>query len=135
MMRNEWELQDLIACWTLDEDDWKVLANKTGATRLGFALLLKFFDLEGRFPAGPEELPAAAIDYVAGLVKVPPAELAAYAWSGRTIKYHRSQIRDERGFREVAGEDEQRMVEWLASELCPVELSVDRLRADLLARL
>ena len=40
-MRNEWELQDLIACWTLDEDDWKVLANKTGATRLGFALLLK----------------------------------------------------------------------------------------------
>jgi hypothetical protein len=134
MMRNEWELRDLIACWTLDEDDWKVLANKTGATRLGFALLLKFFDLEGRFPAGPEELPAAAIDYVAGLVKVPAAELAAYAWSGRTIKYHRAQIRDERGFREVAGEDEQRMVEWLAGELCSVELSVDRLREDLLAR-
>ena len=133
-MRNEWELQDLIACWTLDEDDWKALANKTGATRLGFALLLKFFDLEGRFPAGPEELPAAAVDYVAGLVKVPAAELAAYVWSGRTIKYHRAQIRDERGFREVAGEDEQRTVEWLAGELCPVELSVDRLREDLLAR-
>jgi Domain of unknown function (DUF4158) len=85
-MRTEWELQDLIACWTLDEDDWKQLANKTGATRLGFALLLKFFDLEGCFPASPQELPAPAIDYVAGLVGVPAAELAAYAWSGRAIK-------------------------------------------------
>lgn len=133
-MRDEWELQDVIASWTLDESDWKLLANKTGATRLGFALLLKFFDLEGRFPARPEELPAAAVDYVAGLVKVPAAELTEYAWSGRTIEYHRAQVRAARGFREATGGDEQRMIEWLAAELCPVELSVDRLRDDLLAR-
>ena len=56
-MREHWELEDLIASWTLDEDDWLLLANKTGATRLGFALLLKFFDLEGRFPADASELP------------------------------------------------------------------------------
>jgi hypothetical protein len=29
-MRDEWELQDLIASWTLDESDWKLLANKQG---------------------------------------------------------------------------------------------------------
>ena len=46
-MREHWELEDLIASWTLDEDDWWLLANKTGATRLGFALLLKFFDSRG----------------------------------------------------------------------------------------
>ena|SRR5450755_4429434 len=133
-MIDEWELRELIASWTLDENDWKLLANKTGATRLGFALLLKFFDLEGRFRAGPQELPGAVIDYVAGLVKVPASDLAGYAWSGRTIEYHRAQIREARGFREAAGEDERRMVEWLAAELCPVELSVERLHEDLLAR-
>lgn len=133
-MRDDCELQDLIACWTLDEADWRLLANKTGATRLGFALMLKFFDLEGRFPADHSELPAAAVDYVARLVKVPASELAGYAWSGRTVEYHRAQIRAPRGFREATGEDERRMADWLAGELCPIELSADRLRDDLLAR-
>ena len=50
-MRREWELEDLIDCWTLDEEDVRLLANKSGATRLGFALALKFFELEARFPA------------------------------------------------------------------------------------
>ena len=56
-MRREWEPEDLVACWTLVDDDWQ---KKTGATRLGFALLLKFIDLEPRFPRHPGELPGAA---------------------------------------------------------------------------
>ena len=134
-MREHWELEDLIASWTLDEDDWLLLANKTGATRLGFALLLKFFDLEGRFPADAGELPAAVVNYVARQVEVAPGELGGYGWAGRTIEYHRAQIRADRGFREATGADEQRMIRWLAGELCPVELAPDRLREDLLARL
>ena len=49
-MRPEWEPDELIACWTLVEADRDLVANKSGATRLGFALLLKFFELEARFP-------------------------------------------------------------------------------------
>jgi hypothetical protein len=30
------------------EDDWRRIANKRGATRLGFAVMLKFFELEAR---------------------------------------------------------------------------------------
>ncbi|GAA2884019.1 hypothetical protein [Nonomuraea rubra] len=37
-MRREWELEDLIECGTLDEAEIDLLANKSGATRLGFAL-------------------------------------------------------------------------------------------------
>jgi hypothetical protein len=133
-MERVWEPEQLISCWTLDEADWQLLANKTGATRLGFALMLKFFDLEGRFPAHGGELPQAAIGYVAALVKVPAAELGRYGWSGRTIEHHRAQIRTDRGFRQVTGDDERRMADWLAGELCPVELDENRLRDDLLAR-
>ncbi len=46
-MEQVWEPEGLISCWTLDESDWRLLANKTSATRLEFALLLKFFDLGG----------------------------------------------------------------------------------------
>ncbi len=89
-MRSDWSPEDLISCWTLDEADWWLLTNKTGATRLGFAVLLKFLELEGRFPADVGEVPAAALDYLAGQVKVGRSELDGY-WSGRTVKYHRAQ--------------------------------------------
>ncbi|MGP2442602.1 DUF4158 domain-containing protein [Streptomyces sp. JW3] len=51
------------------------MANKSGTTRLGFSLSLKFFELEGRFPDALEEVPSVAVEYVAGLVKVPAAVL------------------------------------------------------------
>jgi hypothetical protein len=56
---------------TLDEAEFELLANKTGATRLGFALLLKFFELEARFPRW-EDVPRAAAEFMAGQVKVDP---------------------------------------------------------------
>jgi hypothetical protein len=39
-MRREWEPEDPIVCWTLVDDDWRLLANKSGRSRLAFALLL-----------------------------------------------------------------------------------------------
>ena len=44
-MRSDWSPEELISSWTLEEADWRLLANKTGATRLGFAVLLRFFVL------------------------------------------------------------------------------------------
>ncbi|MFB7189372.1 hypothetical protein ACFC0C_28095 [Streptomyces sp. NPDC056178] len=38
----------------------KRVRNKPGTTRLGFALLLKFFEVEARFPESAKEVPAAA---------------------------------------------------------------------------
>jgi hypothetical protein len=72
------------------EADWELVANKAGATRLGFALLLKFFELKARFPRDRGELPAAAVTFVAEQLGVPAGELAGYDWAGRSIKYHRA---------------------------------------------
>ncbi|GAB2481093.1 hypothetical protein GCM10027187_55830 [Streptosporangium sandarakinum] len=105
-MRREWEPEALIAAWTLLDGDWDLVGNKTGATRLGFGLLLKFFEQEGRFPRHVGELPKAAVDYMAGQVKVDPALLAEYDWSGRSIERHRAQVREALGFREPTRADE-----------------------------
>lgn len=77
-MRQDWEPEDLIEVWTLLEDDMKRVRNKAGSTRLGFALLLKFFEVEARFPDTASEVPAAAVGYVAQQVKVPAEEWASY---------------------------------------------------------
>lgn len=95
--------------------------------------MLKFFELEARFPRQADELPPAAIAFVGAQLKVDPAQLAKYAWSGRTIEYHRAQIREALGFREATRGDEEALTAWLAEEIAPAELSEDGLRESLLA--
>ncbi|WP_423247563.1 DUF4158 domain-containing protein [Streptomyces achmelvichensis] len=55
------------------------------------------------------------MSYVAQQVKVEEGE---YGWSGRAIKRHRLKIRGVFGFRECTEEDQGRLAEWLAVELC-----------------
>jgi hypothetical protein len=38
-MRREWSAEELIGGWTLIEEDWRLLGNKSGTTRLGFGVL------------------------------------------------------------------------------------------------
>jgi hypothetical protein len=110
-VRREWEPEDLVAVWTLVEQD--EVAYKRGPTSLGFALLLKYFEMEGRFPRHVGELPPAAIGFVARQVGVDSVELAGHEWSGRTFEYHRAQIRRARGFRRFGEDDEAKLGGWL----------------------
>ncbi|MFJ3825551.1 DUF4158 domain-containing protein [Streptomyces nodosus] len=112
----------------------KRVRNKSGTTRLGFALLLKFFEVEARFPESAKEVPAAAVEYVAQQVKVPAEAWADYGWQSKAIQRHRGEIRAAYGFRASTEEDQDRLAAWPATELCPVELSRDRLAAAVIAR-
>ena len=85
VVRREWEPEELVAAWTLvEQDERELVAYKRGATRLGFALILKFFEIEARFPRHASEFPPAAVAYVARQVGVDPTELAGYEWVGST---------------------------------------------------
>lgn len=130
----EWADEELVASWTLVGEDWSLVGNKTGATRLGFAVLLKFFEIEARFPRSAEEVPPSAVAYLAEQLTVEPEVFTGYDWSGRTIKYHREQVRAAFGFREFTRGDEDKLAGWLAEEVCPVELRDEQLREAVLVR-
>jgi len=51
---------ELIEFWTLLEIDREQLIGKRGATALGFALLLKHYSRQGRFPRGRSDLNESA---------------------------------------------------------------------------
>jgi len=133
-VRREWEPEDLIASWTLVEPDWRLVANKAGATRLGFCVLLKFFEIEGRFPEYSAEVPEQAVAYLAEQARVDAGLFAKYEFSSRSAKYHRMQIREELGFRECSETDQTELAEWLSQELCPTELRREQLREAVIAR-
>ena len=81
-MKREWT--DLeFADWTLPPSEAALLANKTGPTRLGFAILLKVFQYAARLPLSMQEVPATAVAYIARQVGVPAEEFLRYDWEGR----------------------------------------------------
>jgi hypothetical protein len=126
---------ELIGNWTLIGDELEQLSGRRGTTKLGFALLLRFYVVHGRFPAGRSEIPDQAVAHVARLVDVPAAELGFYEWDGRTIKAHRADIRRYFGFRECSVADADKAAEWLAANVCEKERQVDQVHEELLAHL
>ncbi|MCK9897196.1 DUF4158 domain-containing protein [Frankia sp. AgB32] len=133
-MARSLDLDELVEHWTLLDDERELIAGKRGPTRLGFAVMLKFFTQLGRFPRGRGEVPDEAVEYVARQVGVEPGDLGFYEWTGRTIKYHRVQIREHLGFRECSVADADTLAEWLAGTVCEAERRSELVRGELLAR-
>ena len=71
-MKREWQTEELIEHWTLLPGEWPLVGNKHGPTRLGFAVLLKCFQYEGRFPRHPHEVPSSVVAYLAQQVGIAP---------------------------------------------------------------
>ena len=120
-MKRHWETEELIDFWTLLPPELEILANKTGAMRLGFAVLLKFFALEGRFPRFSSEIPPVVIEFIAKQIQVDSQVFAEYRWQSRTVVYHRNQIRELFGYREAAAEDGEKLSLWLQHKIFPNE--------------
>jgi len=133
-MKRQWTRDELADHWTLAPKELELLANKTGATRLGFAVLLKAFVFEGRFPRQKHDVPGAVIVHVANQVNVPADLYPRYEWSGRTIEYHRAQIREFLGFREATVQDGAELVTWLAERVLSQEPREDHVREALFER-
>ncbi len=93
-MKRSWPEEELIERWTLTPDELPLLANKPGATRLGFAVLLRFFAGEGRFPRSKGEVPGQVIACIGNQVGVPVDEYLSYDWQGRGTDSSRTKNND-----------------------------------------
>jgi Tn3 transposase DDE domain/Domain of unknown function (DUF4158) len=91
-------------------------------------VLLKSFQLEARFPHRKQDVPGAVVVFVAKQVGVAPEEFFQYHWRGRTIEYHRAQIRAALGFREATEQDEAALAAWLTERALAEDRDGDRLR-------
>jgi len=128
-MKRQWDIEELIDTFTLLDEDLAFLANKVGVTRLGCALLLKCFQHEGQFPSARHEIPKDVVNYVANQLKVDATLFSQYDWDGRTIKLHRTQIRDLLKFREATVIDTEEMKTWLISEKLASDQNMEHLQA------
>ena len=91
-MKRQWEIEELIEKFTLMPSELVLIpdeiANATPHNRLGFAVLLKFFQADGRFPHHAGEVPKAVVSFITQQLKLSEEDYRQYKWSGRTIKTH-----------------------------------------------
>ena len=126
--------EDLTADWSLLPAERKLLANKSRKTHPGFAILLKYFQLSGRFPTSRKEIPISVVKYVVYQLDASLADWGTYPLDGATAKRHRVEIRKWCGYREATLNDQNDLKIWLMAEVIPKEHREDRLREFLLQR-
>lgn len=92
-MKKYWDSEELIEIFTLTKEELEIFKKKSDETKLGFAILFKFFQSEGRFPVHKNEVPKNVIKYLSRQLKIKAITFNSYNWKSRIIKYHRAQIR------------------------------------------
>ena len=128
-MKRKWENHELVEHWTIDGEDQQLIDKKRGVNRLGFALLLKFFQLKGRFPEKQYEIPAVVRLFVAEQLELDESRYKHYNWDGRAPKYHRVEIRKLYGFHRTGKQEIDSLCQWLVDEIVPQAVDERRLKA------
>lgn len=116
-MKWQWREDELHANWFLSSDERTLLIKKTKHGRLGFVVLLKFFQYQGCFPEQRRDIPDAVIDYLAHQIGVTPQSLDDYDWAGRTGTRDRTEVLAFLGVRRARQQDKRAVAIWLQTEV------------------
>ena len=125
----EWRDEALDIHWFLTSEERELLYKKTTHGRLGFAVLLKYFQNEGRFPEHFDEVPRIVLAYLANQIDVPRCDLSDYSLNGRTAKRDRAEILQQLGIRRTTQQDLQDVKKAISVELLPSNPSAEALQA------
>ena len=128
MVKSNWDTEELVENWTLLPQELKLVNPKVDANQIGFAILLKFFQIMARFPDSPTEIPDIVISYISSQLKADPKLYLEYNWQGRSIKNHRAEIRQLFEFRTATLDDSEEMSNWLIEKILPNEQRFEPLR-------
>ncbi len=134
-MKRQWDATELIENFTLLAEEMALLENKSEENRLGFAVLLKFFQISARFPRNKQEVPKVVVSYIARLLGLSPRQYSQYEWEGRTSSRHRTEIREFLGFREFTIQDGEDLTVWLCDKVLTYERQLSYLESSSYERL
>jgi hypothetical protein len=134
-LKRQWDATELVEHFTLMPEEMVLLENKSEDNSLGFAVLLKFFQMEARYPRSKQEVPKQVVSYIAQLLGVSSKLYKEYSFSGRTFERHRAEIRSFLGWREFTVEDAAEFTNWLCEKVLVYERHPNALEAGFYQRL
>ena len=121
MVKQNWDTEELIENWTLLPQELKLAKKKVGGNQIGFAVLLKHFQLLAYFPEDKSSISQVIISYIASQLNLPESSYSDYDWQGRSAKVYRVEIRRLFNFKVASVQDSEEMTTWLIDEILPDE--------------
>jgi len=134
-MKIIWSEEDLIDSFTLSIDELNLFANKSLPQKIGFAVLLKYIQYEGKFPLSKNEIPIVVIKHIAKQIEVSVEKFSDYQLKGRTVEDHRSTIRKFIGFNKWSSQYTNDLSEWIQTIFFPDHFKGDYLKERILKHL
>ena len=131
-MKQYWSEGELVEFWTLTDAERQLSDQRTPRGRLGFAVLLKYFQFEGRFPSYHKEAPLPAVGYVAEQLAVPAIAWFDYPLKGRSGSRDRERLRTFLRFRQATSDDADNIQRWLSQEVVPQDQNPRQVKAAVL---
>ncbi|MCE8429689.1 MAG: Tn3 family transposase [Candidatus Methanoperedens sp.] len=130
-MKQRWAPDELINYWTLTPEETNLInhTSKTDYNRIGCAVLLKHFQIEGKFPHRKQDIPDAVVEHITQQLKAQSTEFKRYELQERVAKRHRVQIRTFLGVRVGTVADAKTILAWLFTyDQLLEEHNIDRLK-------
>jgi len=133
-MKWHWKEEELCEHWSLTPEELALVNESTSygrrrssRERLGFAIMLKYFQFHGRFPAAIKEIPFDVLTFITNQIKSSKSDIDHFDWHSRTAKRHRIEILSYLGIQRMTPEQKQALLAWLNNDLLPMDYSLDQL--------
>jgi TnpA family transposase len=127
-MKQYWTKIELANSWSLSQGEICYLEKKDN--KLAYALKMRYFDLQGCLPKKVEDIPLAAIDYVASQLSIAPSKVKDYDWPSRIAQVHNTEIREYYGFKKLEQADLSSIKEFIETNLLVQGLSIGQINDE-----
>ncbi len=131
-MQRCWEPEELIENFTLLPHELEAIpkdsTNASDHNRLGFAVLLKCFQLEARFPEHRRDIANSVVQFIAEQLHLSAEVFSQYTWLGRVFHRHRIKIRQLWGFKRSTFNHKQKLKQWLSKTILPLGLHLNSIK-------
>lgn len=98
-MKWHWQEEELCEHWSLTAEELGLVSESTSYGRrrsshdqLGFAVMLKYFQFHGSFPAAIKEIPADVVKFIADQIEASRSDIDQFDWYGRTAMRQRTEF-------------------------------------------
>ncbi|WP_420594320.1 Tn3 family transposase [Deinococcus sp.] len=129
-MKQDWSPEELARHFTLSPSERAFLGFKGAAATLSLAVLLKTFQLQGRFLERTQAVPSAVIICLAQQLAVNPSLWAEVDWSSRTTRRYRDEVAHFCGYRAFRTADEAALIAHLAPLVADLNPDAEALKAQ-----
>ncbi|WP_242266506.1 MULTISPECIES: DUF4158 domain-containing protein [unclassified Bacillus cereus group] len=130
-MKQHWNLDQEITSFILSSEELKLVNARYKLTRIGFAALLKYFQLFHQFPTKKSQIPSDMLHFLSKQLNLSLNSYHTYILDSKTARQHKQEILDFFGFKEEQDKDREFIRTWLYNRIYEYNLDANLLRKQL----